>query len=190
MVGWEPSVWPAAVYHFSEDAAIERFVPHVPPTNPNVGAHVWAIDADHAPLYWFPRQCPRVTVWARDAVEQARLTSLFGAGGRRLHWAEQVWLPRIRAVELFAYEFDATPFVPWPTAEGQWVTDSEVAARSVGPVGDCVARHRDAGIELRLVDDLWPHVDAVVASGLPFSIVRIRNAASRTPTDVMDRGDA
>jgi hypothetical protein len=40
------------LHHFSEDPSIERFIPHVPRTNPTHRAAVWAIDVDHAPLYW------------------------------------------------------------------------------------------------------------------------------------------
>src|SRR3954464_3428258 len=53
----------SALFHFSEDPSIERFVPHVPKTNPTHRAGVWAIDHERAPLYWFPRECPRVTIW-------------------------------------------------------------------------------------------------------------------------------
>ena len=47
------------LYHFSEDPSIERSAPHVPSSNPTQAPAVWAIDEDHAPLYWFPRDCPR-----------------------------------------------------------------------------------------------------------------------------------
>ncbi|MEP7112276.1 MAG: DUF6886 family protein [Ilumatobacteraceae bacterium] len=59
------------LYHFSEDPHIERFVPHVPRTNPSHAPAVWAIDSQHAPLYWFPRDCPRVAVWPRRPQEHA-----------------------------------------------------------------------------------------------------------------------
>ena len=39
------------VYHFSEDPAISRFVPHVPRTNPTQPARVYAIDADADALW-------------------------------------------------------------------------------------------------------------------------------------------
>ncbi len=179
MPQWYPSRWPEFVYHFSEDPAIERFVPHVPPTNPGAGAHVWAIDGDHAPLYWFPRECPRVTVWARDAGERSQLESRFDTTSARVHWVEHGRLTTIAEAELFVYELDAAPFAPWAEAEGQWIADDEIVPRSVVPLGNCIDRHRAAGVDLRVVDDLWPHVDAVVACGLPFSIVRLRNARPR-----------
>jgi hypothetical protein len=43
-------------------------------------------------------------------------------------------------------------------------------------VGDLLARHTEAGIELRIVTNLWPLIDAIVSSGLEFSIIRKANA--------------
>jgi hypothetical protein len=47
------------------------------------------------------------------------------------------------------------------------------------PVGDLLALHEADGIQLRLLSDLWPLWDAVVASTLGFSGIRLRNAAPR-----------
>jgi hypothetical protein len=49
---------PAVVYHFSEDPSIRRFQPHVAATSSHAEPLVWAIDEEHAPLYWFTRDCP------------------------------------------------------------------------------------------------------------------------------------
>jgi hypothetical protein len=166
------------LYHFSEDPAIARFVPHVPRTNPGQPARVYAIDAEHEPLYWFPRDCPRVTVWADDAAQREVLAARFVTSARRLHAMESAWLGRLRAVELYRYTFDPAPFRPWEEADGQWVSGEAVEPLRVEPCGDLFHLHAQAGIELRLVPDLWPLRDAVVTSGLPFSIVRMANAAS------------
>jgi hypothetical protein len=58
-----------------------------------------------------------------------------------------------------------------------------VVARSVEPVGDLLDRHESAGIELRVLADLWPLRDAVVAGATgaaDFSIIRMHNARPRT----------
>lgn len=165
--------------HFSEDPTIERFEPHVPPTNPDQAPAVWAIDEAHAPLYWFPRDCPRGTVWANDRDQRRVLAERFLTSSRRLHVTELAWLDRIRDARLFVYRFDAAPFRPWPEAEGQWIATEPVTPVDVKPVGDLIGLHVAAGIELRFVENLWPFWDAVVASGLPFSGVRLGNAAPR-----------
>jgi hypothetical protein len=54
---------PFALWHFSEDPSLERFRPHVPATNPRAQPLVWAVDTRHAPMFWFPRDCPRGCIW-------------------------------------------------------------------------------------------------------------------------------
>jgi Family of unknown function (DUF6886) len=164
---------PEALFHFSEDPDIRSFVPHIPRTNPSQEPAVWAIDARHAPLYWFPRDCPRGTVWANDERDQAHLAATFLTSAVRLHAAESSWLERIRATKLFAYQFDPAPFEPWPAAEGQFVAHVLVQPITVRPLGDLLALHADAGIELRFAPDLTSFWVAVVTSGLPFSGVRL-----------------
>jgi hypothetical protein len=161
------------VLHFSEDPTITRFEPHIPSSNPGVPAMVWAIDEDHAPLYWFPRGCPRVTFWTADG---SAADALGPTTARRVHAIELAWLDRVRQCELFAYRFDPSPFEPWPDADGHWTAATGVEPLSVEPVGDLLGRHAGAGIELRLVPSLRPLVEPVVASGYRFSLVRMANA--------------
>jgi hypothetical protein len=150
------------VYHFSEDPTITRFAPHVPRTNPSHPAAVWAIDAQHAPLYWFPRDCPRVTVWPHRQSDAAGFRQAFATEAHRVHAIELDWLDRMRTAELHRYEFDATDFVRWPPASGQWIAEHDVEPLSITPVGDLMQAHVTAGIELRMVPSLWPLHDLAV----------------------------
>ena len=170
------------LWHFSEDPHIERFTPHVPATNPTQPPSVWAIDTRHAPLYWFPRDCPRVTVWADDEIQQANLGARLHTTASRVHATELAWLDRIRTTALYAYRLPDEPFRAWTEAHGQWVSTEPVTPLGVEPVGDLLARHAAAGIELRLVADLGPLRELVLASGLPFSMVRMGNARHTEPT--------
>lgn len=165
------------VFHFSEDSSIQRFEPHVPATNPEQPASVWAIDAEHAPLYWFPRHCPRVATWPRNAQERVRFQEAFHTTADRIHAVELRWLPDIAAATLFRYRFDATAFRPWPEASGQWISDVPVEPIEVEPIDDLLGRHIDAAIELRAVPDLHPLRDLAITGPWDFSIVRLRNAA-------------
>jgi hypothetical protein len=171
---------PPLVWHFSEDPSIGEFAPHVPATNPTMPPGVWAIDDRHAPLYWFPRDCPRITWWTPDGRPADRLGPTTAS---RVHAVESAWLDRIRSCRLHRYGFDAASFEPWPEADGQLVSSTTVRPVSVEPMGDLLDRHVRAGIELRLVPSLWPLRDAVVeaaaAHGYRFSMVRMRNAAAR-----------
>lgn len=170
---------PARLYHFSEDRGIERFVPHVPRTNPSHPPAVWAIDGQHAPLYWFPRDCPRVTIWPRHAADQAAFAERFSTTAPRVHAIESGWLHRMRATTLYRYELDPAGFEPWTAATGQWIGYAEVAPIDVIPVGDLLAAHAAASIELRIVPSLWPLHDIAVRGEFEFSVVRMHNAQPR-----------
>ena len=54
---------PFALWHFSEDPSLDWFRPHIPATNPQAQPLVWAVDTRHAPMFWFPRDCPRGCIW-------------------------------------------------------------------------------------------------------------------------------
>ena len=164
-----------SLFHFSEDPTIRVFTP-----DPSV----WAIDEEHAPSYWFPRDCPRACCWkAGDKPLTSAGTALLGLGGaNRLHAIESAWLQRTRDCRLYVYEFDSTPFRMKVADAGYWVTDQEVTPRSVSPVGDLLKRHIEAEIELRIVKNLWNLIDAIVLSGLEFSSSarRMLNRVHRT----------
>jgi hypothetical protein len=171
---------PSVLLHFSEDPSIERFEPHVPATNPGQEPAVWAIDGEHAPVYWFPRNCPRGAVWANTPEEQVVLRERFQTSASRVQATELDWLERIRSARLYVYEFDAALFSRWPDADGQWIAREAVVPRSVRPVGDLLELHAGAGLELRFVPDLLVFWDAVLTSGLPFSGIRLRYARAAT----------
>lgn len=169
------------LFHFSEDPTIERFVPHVPRTNPSHPPAVWAIDEAHAPLYWFPRDCPRVTAWPRNESEVDGFRTAFTTSAPRLHAIELAWSERFRSTTLSCYRFDSSSFRPWTDASGQWISDTAVEPIGVDPVGDLLDRHVEAGIELRFAPSLWPlHDLAISGDAWHFSIVRMSNAQPRS----------
>jgi hypothetical protein len=49
------------------------------------------------------------------------------------------------------------------------------------PDGDLLALHEAAGIQLRLLPNLWPWWDEVIESTLGWSGIRLRNACPREP---------
>src|SRR5436305_11160631 len=78
---------PPALGHVGEDAGIERFEPR--------DGRVWAIDTRHLPLYWFPRDCPRATFWARERTRAEDVDRFLGGERtRRVHVVEAAWLER------------------------------------------------------------------------------------------------
>lgn len=169
---------PAPLLHFSEDPNIAVFAPHVAPTSAEKDALVWAVDEAHQPSYWFPRDCPRACCWNNGTPLTDAGRALLGTAGR-MHAIEDVWLERVRACRLFVYRFDPKPFVLHDAPGGFWVSRETVTPLTVEPVGDLIARHAGAGIDLRTVEDFGAIADAIIASGLGFSIIRRRNARPR-----------
>jgi len=181
---------PGQVLHFSEDPRIDVFAPHVAATAQQPDPYVWAVDARHAPSYWFPRQCPRAMAWTttsstaedRERVLGPGVGSGFGPGGaERVHAVEYGWLEAIRTVELYAYRFAAEDFRPFDIDGHAFVCEHEVRPLSPAePVGDLLALHEEAGIQLRVLPNLWTFWDAVITSSLGFSGIRLGNARQRS----------
>ena len=167
---------PEVVYHYSEDGSIRRFTPHVPPSNPSHPPAVWALDEEHSPLYWFPRNCPRISVWAYDADQQRRLSEIFETEASRICAAETAWIDTIRRTRVYEYHFDGELFAPWAEADGQYISGEVVEPAHVEAHDDLLALHADHDVELRFTPRLGTLMDAMLASRLPFSFVRIRDA--------------
>lgn len=167
---------PHALWHVSDDATIERFEPHVAPTSAEQEPFVWAIDTRHVPAYWFPRDCPRATFWPTEETTSADVETLLDGERRRIHAVESAWLERLRGARMVAYRLPEAPFVPYAGAGGYWVAREAVEPLEVVELGDLLARHAQAEIELRIVPNLWPLWARVVASTLDFSGIRLRNA--------------
>jgi len=173
---------PGEVLHFSEDPTIRRFEPHVAPTSQHSEPYVWAVDAARSPDYWFPRNCPRAMAWATEASTRADRDRILGPGrGDRVHAIEYGWLEAMRTIKLYAYRLPATDFYPIGTP----VPNAYVSTKAVSPlgppeeVGDLLRLHEECGIQLRVLNNLWPFWDAVVTTTLGFSGIRLRFAKPR-----------
>jgi hypothetical protein len=169
---------PHALWHVSEDASIREFRPHRAATQVEPEAYVWAIDTRHLPLMWFPRECPRGTFWATTGTSQEDVERFLGVPDRRVHAVESGWLGRMRDARVLAYRLPEESFVPHEVG-GYWVSEQTVEPVELVELGDLLALHADAEIELRVTPNLWPLWDAVVASSLEFSGIRLHNALPR-----------
>ena len=168
------------LWHVSENGGIERFEPRANERHDSPEALVWAIDDKHVPAYWFPRDCPRGTFWAVETTSDEDVERfLTGDRGRRVHAIESGWLDELRAGRLFAYRLPNDTFEPYGRAAGHWVSREPVEPLAIEELGDLLARHAAEGIELRLVPELPPLWDRVIASTLEFSGIRLRNLGGR-----------
>ena len=93
-----------------------------------------------------------------------------------MHAIEESWLDRMRTAAVFAYRLSEEHFEPHPEVGGYWISRAAVEPIETELLDDLVGRHRRAEIELRVLPNLWPLWNDVVASTLEFSGMRLRNA--------------
>jgi len=173
---------PFALWHFSEDPSLGRFRPHVPATNPGAPPLVWAVDTRHAPMFWFPRDCPRGCIWPVSTTTPRDRERFFGqTAATRIHVIEADWLERVRTCTLYAYRLPAAAFRPHHTVGGYWVADQPVDAVDKVVIDDLPGRQAAAGIELRITPSIWPFWRRVTASTVEFSGSRLGNAGVPGP---------
>ncbi|GAA2377226.1 DUF6886 family protein [Nonomuraea africana] len=170
------------VLHFSEDPTIKKFVPHVARTSRQTRPYVWAVGFDRCPDYWFPRHCPRAMAWKGPQTRPWDVERIVGAGcGERVHAIEYGWLKAMMEVRLYAYRLPADPFVPIGEPPHAVVAQEPVVPLGPPePVSDLIELHEEAGIQLRVLDNLWPFWNQVTASTMEFSGIRLRNARRST----------
>ncbi len=164
------------LFHISEEAGIERFEPRVSEyTGEPV---VWAIDGDRLRNYLLPRECPRVTYYAGRQTTAADVERFLGSSPAVVA-VEGGWLERLRSCRLYCYHLPPETFECIDECAGYFVSRVPVAPAHVEVIDDPMAELLRRGVELRFVPELWSLRDAVVASTLEFSIIRMRNAGRR-----------
>jgi hypothetical protein len=158
---------PGELLHFSEDPDIAAFEPHVAATARQPEAYVWTVDELNSPCYWFPRHCPRVCLWGDpDGDPSARVSAI-----------EPEWFGAMATTALYAYSFAADDFQAFGERPHAFVATHEVSPlRPPEPVGDLRLAHEEAGIELRVVEDLHAFLAAWRDRGYDFSAIRMRNS--------------
>jgi hypothetical protein len=164
------------LWHVSEDPTIAVFHPHHNGLHALEEPLVWAVDTAHQWLYWFPRDCPRACFDAKeDTTDEDVERWLDGDRTRRVSVIESGWLERFRSARVYAYRLPEESFEPW---DKFFISRESVVPLELVELGDLLARHVDAGIELRIAPSLYPLWDKVIESSLEFSGIRLRNASA------------
>lgn len=161
------------LFHVSEEAGIGRFEPRRVETFPE--PVVWAIDRDHLRNYLLPRDCPRVTYYGLPTSTREDFAQYLG-----LHTSvvaiESGWLARVQSCQLYCYCMPSAMFECIDAGAGYFVSRQAVVPDSVDIIQDPIGAIAASGTELRVLDNLWQLHDAVAASSLQFSMIRMRNA--------------
>jgi hypothetical protein len=167
------------LYHFSENPNLEVFVPRPPLAHPEAPARVWAIDDWHAPLYYFPSDCPRAAFWPLPVSDPKEVADLFPDPDTRMVIAiEQAWLERLLTTPIYRYTFPIETFIDCQD-HGVFVSRETVAPIEKNLVKPPEWLTRD-NVELRLCPNLVPLSERLLSSTLHFSLIRMRNAVGWT----------
>jgi hypothetical protein len=128
-------------------------------------------------MYFFPRECPRVLLWALADSSAEDIDKWMGPGdSRMLAFVEEEWMPKVETCSLYKYSFDGEAFVDLRDA-GMHVSREVIEPVDVQPVGQLPEALMAAKVELRPVESLQPLADARLwESTLHFSGIRLRNA--------------
>ena len=171
------------LFHVSDQPDITLFEPRPSPsTNPTAPEQpvVWAIAGRLLHNYLLPRNCPRVTFYALPDSDPDDVARLMGQTAARYVVAvESGWLTTIRSAILYLYEFPGEGFRELDSGAGYFVRETAVVPLSVRRVDDLLGELATRDVELRVTPSLWPLRDAVLASSLQFSVIRMRNARPR-----------
>jgi len=163
---------PGALFHVSEVPAIERFEPRL---SVETGEPVvWAVDEERLRNYLVPRECPRVSFYAGHETTQADGQRFLGTS-RAVVAIEDGWLECVRTCRLYCYHLPRETFECVDECAGYFVSRVAVMPTGVDVIDDPIAEVRRRA-ELRVEPNLWPLRDAVLASSLRFSFIRMRNA--------------
>jgi uncharacterized protein DUF6886 len=164
------------LFHMSEEPDIARFEPRA--SEYATGLVVWAIDERRLCNYLVPRECPRVTHYAAADTTATDVDRFLGSSPAVVA-IESGWLERVRSTRLYCYHMPSETFECLDACAGYFVSRVPVVPSRIEIFHDPVAELLRRGVELRILPSLWPLRDAVVASSLQFSLIRMRNAALR-----------
>jgi len=164
------------LFHISEESGIKLFEPRSSQYFPH--PVVWAIDADHLRNYLLPRDCPRVTYYAGPETTPEDVDRFLGSSVPVVA-VESGWLQRLRSCRLYCYHLPSETFECIDECAGYFVSRTSVAPMNAEVIDDAIAELLKRGTELRFVGSLWRFRDAIAASSLQFSFIRMRNALPR-----------
>jgi Family of unknown function (DUF6886) len=169
------------LFHFSEDGNIPMFVPRPPavvPVRPPGrdwlnGPLVWAIDDWHQFMYLFPRDCPRILIWAKGDTSAGNRQLWLGEH-RAVAFIETGWLATLQTAVVFRYAMPADTFQNLEDA-GMWVSREQITPAGRRSISSLDTELAAGGVALTPVDSLAPLKDLWNTS-LHVSGIRLRNA--------------
>lgn len=164
------------LYHFSEEPDIQVFAPRTPRHRPELQPLVWTVDDEHAPAYFFPRDCPRILLWPVATTTPEDRRRWFGdSQARMIAHIEEDWVERMRTTPVYRYVMPSETFEPVDGDPWMWVSRETLVPERVELLGDLIEALEAADVEVRALHRLTP-LRGVWDTTLHASGIRLRNA--------------
>jgi hypothetical protein len=167
------------LYHVSEEADIKIFYPRPSPQfYKNIkGDVVFAIDDKMLHNYLLPRDCPRVTFYAKPDSSKSDKDKFIGKSEKKyIITVESGWAERIKQTTLYLYQLPTESFRLLDEGAGYYISYEAVKPVSVHHVTDVLTKLTKQDTELRFMPSIRDLAEEVSKSTLQFSIMRLRNA--------------
>jgi hypothetical protein len=115
------------LHHFSDREDISIFAPRAPLRHPRAEPLVYAIDGWHSPLYFFPRDCPRIGICPVESTSAEDRESYNSWTDKRMRiFVEQCDEPSWRTGELIRYDFNPLDGFIDTGDHGVWISRQNV----------------------------------------------------------------
>jgi hypothetical protein len=174
----DPMILPNRIFHISEEAGIEQFVPRQPsPSFAHLQQNVvFGVGERLLHNYLLPRECPRVTYYAMSETTLADQTEYLPAGKTYQMWIAQDWLETIKKTVLWCYEFDNHNFRLIDKIADYYVSSQTEYPVQVTRIDNILAQlAKMTQVEVGFADNLVEIAERVKKSTLHFSFIRMRN---------------
>ncbi len=128
--------------------------------------------------YLLPRDCPRVTYYASGSTTpEDRDRFLDGSVATHVMAIESDWFHRVDTTILYSYEFPVATFTLLDETAGYYISYEPIVPIAIRRIDHIFDELLSPGhIELRILPELWTLGNAVIASSLSYSLIRMRNA--------------
>ncbi|MCF4099568.1 DUF6886 family protein [Maritalea mediterranea] len=163
---------PTALYHASETPHIDCFQPR--PANDGTDK-VWAILGKRLQNYLFPRDCPRICLWANSATTAQDKALLDGA---ETHITiEEKWRDICARTPLYIYQFAPKDFKVQDENAGYMTSRTAQRPLQMYELKPDELDFNRLNTKLSTTSQLLPLRDKVLGTSLAYSMIRLRNAA-------------
>lgn len=165
--------------HISEDPGIEVFEPRPSPQSYDKikGNVVFAVSEEMLHNYLLPRECPRVTYFAKEDSLQSDIDEFIGSSTKKYFInIEEGWFERVFQTILYMYELPSESFELLDEGAGYYISYETIKPIDIQIVSDALYEINKRNTEIRTLPSLKQLAERISGSSLQFSIIRLRNA--------------